>query len=288
MNTVAYLNESDLRVIISRETNDNMANMYNPSVIGPWTSFNFNGWRRNPGMVRDWTKFMDQSRVILLDTRTLTLSKIMHGAEDMRLVNFNQRRFGVFTRYKMRQRKHPWLACFDPSYREIELKHNHMRNSEGNWLPFVWNETMYASYSICPHRVLNIHVESGQCDRVYETKLAGCDHSLRGGSSGVEVNSTMWLGMAHTRHGMTYAHYLFIRKRAPPFSILNISNAFALKNTHGVRDNNFVTSLTRNETHLHVLSGCQDSRMELTSITLEWFCKFTKWCQNDGGSVGFF
>lgn len=287
MNTCAYLNERDLRAVISRETNDTMANMYNPSVTGPWTSFNLNGWRRDPGMVSNWTKFMDQSRVVLIDTRTLTLSKIVHGAEDMRLVDFNQRRFGVFTRYIMRRRKRPWLIRFDPPYREVELKYKHMRNSEGNWLPFVWNEKMYVSYSICPHQVLKIHVETGQCDKVYETSLAGCDRSLRGGSSGVQVkDSTMWLGMAHTRRGMTYSHYFFMRKSAPPFSIVNISNAFALKNTHGIRDNSFVTSLTRNETHLHVLSGRRDSRMELTSITFEWFCTFTRWCQN--GSLLFF
>ena len=100
---------------------------------------------------------------------------VRHNAEDTRLVNLLGERYSLFSRYRLRQAKDVWLGSMRPPFSELKLQYAKRANSEGNWLPFVHQDTLYVLYSICPHLVLRVNVSSGECSEAYhEAEPASC------------------------------------------------------------------------------------------------------------------
>lgn len=54
----------------------------------------------------------------------------------------------------------------------VKLIHPYMyekRTWEKNWMPFVWNDTLFLSYSLHPHEILHANLETGECLPIFST-----------------------------------------------------------------------------------------------------------------------
>lgn len=260
-----FKNYSYLKIVPYLNDTLEKSKIYNPSISKPWISFNLNSWPSQPDIASNWSYFMNQSRVVIVHRPTLNVVKILRGAEDMRLVRVGSEHYGTFVRYFKRKQKRVWLFKIGKLYKEIPLLYNESRISEGNWLPFEWNNTLYVSYSICPHKVLKVDVITGKCTLVYKTHLDGCSANKRCSATGVPVAHDKWLGMSHKKHYGKYIHYFFIRHRYPPFKIINISNPIKLYEK-SYKDDYFITSLTRNSSHLFIHAGLRNLQMNTIEI----------------------
>ena len=114
---------------------------------------------------------------------------------------------------------------------------------EKNWIPFVYNNTLYISYWLCPHAVLRCNVTDGKCVNAYHTKLDGCDQlgeqRLRGGSPFVATGG-MFVGIAHQTKTLRaseraarnigspflYQHRFYTVEGTPPFALRYLSPKF--------------------------------------------------------------
>ena len=167
------------------------------------------------------------------------LRRTLVDAEDIRVVQLRGETLALFVRYRAHKRKDIWLARLDPEpYYEVKVNLADRRSSEGNWLPFVHGHQLYASYSICPHRVLAIEPRSGNATVAYDTpKASGCKGYERGSSPGFvwhgergEPDGTV-VGLGHgkgTGNGNFYWHFFWRRQAAPPFAMLARSDDFRL------------------------------------------------------------
>eukprot|EP00966_Prymnesium_polylepis_P294128 6793160-Prymnesium_polylepis.1 len=157
--------------------------------------------------------------------RTAGRPMVLHtifDAEDARAVRFRDAWFAIFVRYRAHSRKDVWLARLQEPYKEIKLTYSRRRKSEGNWLPFVYNDQLYVSYSLCPHTVLAVDVHTGSCTLAHETRHAGCSNFDCGSAAGfLDGNGSTVIGLGHQKMGLGrfYFHFFFRRNALPPFEI---------------------------------------------------------------------
>ena len=86
--------------------------------------------------------------------RHRSIHGVFRYVEDARAVRLGGRVHMVFSRKGSGFASRMYLAALEPSYREVLLNYSLMRGQEKNWAPFVYNDTLHLSYSICPHQVL--------------------------------------------------------------------------------------------------------------------------------------
>jgi len=195
---------------------------------------------------------------------TGTVRHVRVNAEDARLVTLRGEPLSLFTRYRAHQARDLWIGSLRPPYREVKLLYDARAHSEGNWLPFVYNESLFITYSICPHLVLHVELGSGLATEAYRTHSPACAKEqmilappnayqaarnkkrhdtgvavLRGSAMAVTdgpvdhpsvARPPAVIGLAHTRRvgggGLVYRHHFVRRSAIPPFEILGISRAF--------------------------------------------------------------
>ena len=234
--------------------------IFNPSVLDDYLSFNVNGWRLNPGIAANWSRFLQQSRVAVFHRENLTLHDLLHGAEDMRLFRVGGQVYGLFTRYLRRRQKRVWL--YDLRRKTARpIRYEHTAYSEGNWLPFVHRNRTFVSYSMCPHVVLALHLRNATAIRKFVTRAPNCDPRAHGGASGVSLDRHTHIGMAHVKRRHLYTHVFFKRETTPPFSL-----RFSTPTT---TDEDFILSLQRNRTHLYLYSGRADQSAHMTTFSID-------------------
>jgi hypothetical protein len=83
-----------------------------------------------------------------------TIHGVYRYSEDARPVRLLGRMHMVFTRKLRGYGTRMYLASLEPAYHEVLLNYSRMRSQEKNWVPFVYNDTLHMSYSLCPHQVL--------------------------------------------------------------------------------------------------------------------------------------
>ncbi len=107
---------------------------------------------------------------------------------------------------------------------------------EKNWVPIVWNETLFLGYSINPHEILSVDLESGICLPVYKTPFTKEWRwgALRGGTPS-EIVDGEYLAFFHSGKplhseasvdGKPLWHYVmgaYTFSAEPPFNITKIS-----------------------------------------------------------------
>ena len=142
-----------------------------------------------------------------------------------------------------------WIRSLGSGH-EVMLRWPQMtRGYQKNWLPFVVDDVLYVSYSLCPHIVLRCDEQSGACTEVYRSRLPGCYAKLRGGAAPVGVGHGLMLGVAHTTANFTtsmrggrlfavYSHHLYLQQATPPFELVHVSPPFRFASEFGSRLDN--------------------------------------------------
>ena len=240
---------------------------------------------------------------------------IRYAAEDARLVSVSGALYSIFTRYRAHQAKDVWIGMMRAPFTERKLDYVHHAHSEGNWLPFVYNDTLYVLYSVCPHLVLRIEIHSGKANEVSRAASPLCngfkglvpDHSethrkhqhsgrsgvLRGSAMGGHDSMHTRVGVAHTKRvgigGVSYTHYFIRQSATPPHRLLGISRGFrfprflALAPGPTIRpridDVQYCLSLrmeTNGDLAMEYSSG--DAAAVSLHVPRDEYCNFTEWC----------
>ena len=122
----------------------------------------------------------------------------------------------------------------DMSRDPILLDYRQRKKIEKNWMPFQYEDNLYIVYSIFPHKILSVDLDSGLCTDVYETKSKSPFlNEIGNGAPPVffEKGDCM-LGIAHIRGSiegeMTRKNFFYLFQKSPPFSIISVSNIFNL------------------------------------------------------------
>ena len=184
---------------------------------------------------------------------------IIRNSEDARPIRLHGRVHAIFKRVYSPRLKRMWLAQLEPSYREVMLSFREQRRIEMNWSPFVINETLYLSYTLCPHTVLRCDPLSGACEKAFSSiPRGGCPgyqgadgkgrtpSAMHGGSQLVHVRdgaADRLLGAAHFKlyapvkgqHALPwwYLHVFYTLDTAPPFALRGVSRPFILPGAFG-------------------------------------------------------
>jgi hypothetical protein len=189
---------------------------------------------------------MSRSRQFLAHLRNESVISVIHCAEDGRFFQMKGRPFAIFSRrfcngaeiknvvqvgekdWLQKSFCRMWIAPLDPLGKEVELRYDSDRGDNKNWSPFVFNDVLFVSYSLCPHVVLQCDVASGKCAKAYETNLNGCNSKLRGGTPPVRVSEDLMVGVAHVAvvSHKQYLHALYLQSSRPPFQLLAVSDLF--------------------------------------------------------------
>ena len=149
----------------------------------------------------------------------------LQNAEDPRLFRMNDRTCVLFTRYDKSRVPSIWMNCGGVSTR---MRYGDQREPQKNWIPLVYRNRLYVSYSLCPHIVLQCF-ESGHCMKRFETRAVGCTRSMRGTSSYAQYGSFLY-AVSHTRSvnrtGLYYEHSIYVINSRPPFAIYHTTPSF--------------------------------------------------------------
>eukprot|EP00775_Hariotina_reticulata_P014108 gene14108-14237_t len=107
---------------------------------------------------------------------------------------------------------------------------------EKNWVPFIYEDQLFFSQRLVPHRVLAV-MPDGSCRRLYETHsniLQGLHP--RGNTPAVLVDTTFsgetmsfYLGIFHIERNKTYINHFYKMQAHPPFKILEMSDPIPLE-----------------------------------------------------------
>jgi hypothetical protein len=172
------------------------------------------------------------------------------GLEDPRLFTFKDELW-VYSHYRggmknICQHIPIIFKVSDPKH-VMPLTLNNMTELEKNWMPFEYEGELYFEYNIYPHTILNCDIETGICNKVYETNSVGKDiistNHLGGGSPsklfsdadgliGLK-NKKYFLGFAHTRltSPVIRKNFFYIFNSTPPFEIIMIGSEIDILNT---------------------------------------------------------
>ena len=272
-------------------TNSSALPAFNPSVVDDLVFYNVNFWAsRTPG----FSSLINQSSVIGVDRTGIRYT--IRGAEDLRLVRVNGTRLlGLFSRYRRRRQKEMYLTSFRPRWeRRIVLEKGiapPKKTSEGNWMPFAHNGTLFASYFLCPHTIVHIDTRTAHATKMYETRHPSCasvsspGNPLRGGTAGVEIGSRYMLGLAHYKKFGAYTHALYRRSLTPPFELQNVSRKFRFPGARLQRVNKsflshvqFSLSMSLRNRTFFFHYGVSDRSAHVVTLSWDGYCAFTKWC----------
>lgn len=220
---------------------------YTPDRIKmPWISY--------VGAVLLDESFKQISQAELLDLRNDNIF-IPSQAEDARLFEFQGDLYIIYNdnpnvmNTSAKDRRDIYIAklayTFDGAKayfsvdKPLKLVHQVMyekRLWEKNWVPIVWNNTLFLAYSINPHEILSVDLESGICLPLYTTTFTKDWKwgSLRGGTSS-ELFEGEYLAFFHSgkvlhseasTDGKPLWHYVmgaYTFSPEPPFTITKIS-----------------------------------------------------------------
>lgn len=100
------------------------------------------------------------------------------------------------------------------TYREVSLvvkgAHAPYQKIERNWQPFVLKDKLYVTYSLCPHVVLSVDMESGICAVVSKQNSSTglCALQAEGQSNGYSVlqGSTNFLSVGELLVGVVHRY----------------------------------------------------------------------------------
>ncbi len=198
------------------------------------------------GLVRLNADFSPTGEVDLLDTRID--EKIPFHAEDGRLIQVGEKLYLLYVdccdeRPTNRGvRMHLAEVIFDGSHFSLtnleclsSFPGASQKKREKNWVPFEYEDQLFLSYSIDPHRVFHADIGKSCCSFVGESKgkISWDWGILRGGTPGVKIgneylaffHSSIPMASLHS-NGEVISHYFmgaYTYAGEPPFTLTRIS-----------------------------------------------------------------
>lgn len=255
----------------------------------PWISF--------IGAVLLNETFEQISEPQLLNVR-LNHHQALSQAEDARIFEHNKRIYVIYndnpdvTNTSIADRRDIYMAELFYSNQvfslSIPIKLYHPKNYaaqlwEKNWSPFSWNNTLFLSYFLNPHEVLQANLESGCCEPVFSsnTSVSWKWGQLRGGTPAILVDGE-YLAFFHSSKEMVSQgtkrkamwHYFtgaYTYSPNPPFNLTKVSKrpieekSFYVKSPHPKRviyPGGFVIS----ENNIYLAFGKNDCEIWIATI----------------------
>ena len=146
-----------------------------------------------------------------------------------------------------------------------------------NWSPFEYNDELFCEYSIEPHVILKIDVDTGLTEEHWQSGQESLDieddTSYRGGAPPILVTNPQfktkssidsitlperfYLGVGHTRTRSTsnYLHFFYIFEAEPPFKMLRITPTFKLDGNERIQ---FASGLSVADDKVYISYGVED------------------------------
>ena len=135
-----------------------------------------------------------------------------------------------------------------------------------NWQPFEYKHSLYLVYTMTPHHILKIDMDTGLCTGMYSTpfpKGTSITGKMGGGAPPQRItwkNESVYLGVAHTRQDFfwkrTRKTFWYVFKGSPPFNIIYVSPVFDI--LHPNIDIEYVTGLVVSGNEAIISFGIND------------------------------
>lgn len=148
--------------------------------------------------------------------------------------------------------------------------------TQKNWAPFEWNGKLLCEYTLVPHDILEIDINTGLTEKIFTDGNDHIDikkgHSLRGGAPPILVGDK-YLGIGHTRSpgSADYYHFFYTFEAQPPFSIIKISKQFKIDTSNLIQ---FVAGLSLYEDKIYISYGVGDRTNRISCYAIDEILKF--------------
>lgn len=212
------------------------------------------------------------------------------GIEDPRIFMFKGEEWVMANCLGLAQQHHPCVnsMCIfkvsDPikSFKiltpPLEVK-PHQRQK--NWSPFEYNGELFCEYSIEPHVILKIDVDTGLTEEHWRSGPIHLDieddTSLRGGTPPILIQNptlagglpkSFYLGVGHSRTRATsdYLHFFYTFEAAPPFKILHVTRRFKLDGNERIQ---FAAGLSAADDMIYISYGVDDCYNRISRFYLK-------------------
>jgi hypothetical protein len=164
------------------------------------------------------------------------IEHIIMDSEDARLFRMHNRTFAIFTRLKSITPYRTNMVVADLSLatpREVILQYAEAGPIEKNWVVNnTYHDDLYLSYSLNPHVVLKLDVDTGKCTKAFETFNENITAKLRGSSQMVKFNKHYLIAVVHTTITQVtwpfrcYDHAFCAFEAVPPFRCVSLGPWF--------------------------------------------------------------
>jgi len=151
-----------------------------------------------------------------------------------------------------------------------------LKQVQKNWSPFEWNGKLLCEYTLEPHDIVEVDIDTGLSTFLFTSGEESTDiikeHSLRGGAPPILIDTPggkTFLSVGHTRIPKKgYVHFFYTFDPEPPFAITHISSLFKLENNDNIQ---FVTGLSidsNDDPMIHISYGIDDCHNQITKYPL--------------------
>jgi hypothetical protein len=129
---------------------------------------------------------------------------------------------------------HVIIFPVDMSSNPVILDYKHANSVEKNWMPFEFKNELYIVYSVIPHIILHVDVNTGKCVQKYNTSYKN-DKNYHIGNGAppqlIAINDAIYfIGLGHTRGeykgDITRKNFFYVFEATPPFLIKYMSIVF--------------------------------------------------------------
>lgn len=173
-----------------------------------------------------------------------------------------------------------WL---DRPLKLYHAEHHRSRRIEKNWSPFQWQDHLLISYTLSPHEVLKVDLETGCCTPVYHTKSGYAWEwgTLRGGSAAQIINNE-YVAFFHTRTRTAsqisqfnaIPHYIggvYTFNTEPPFNLKRVTNTPLIHDMFYSKEDNWIrifypAGFALVDGMVHLAYGIDDKEMWIAQI----------------------
>lgn len=208
-----------------------------------------------------------------------------NGIEDSRLFLFRGEEWAISNCLGSSQQVHPCINAMcifrlsDPrdSFRVLFPPADvDPLQVQKNWSPFEWNDKMLCEYTLNPHEILEIDVDTGKTQSLFTSGESCVDirhgHALRGGAPPILIGD-VYLGIGHSRapSSSDYYHFFYTFESKPPFTIQKISRQFKLETSNLIQ---FVAGLSLYEDKICVSYGVSDKHNRISCYDLSSILEF--------------
>jgi len=198
-----------------------------------------------------------------------------NGIEDPRIFMFNNEEWIIGNCLGSHEQPHPCINAMcifklsdpDNTFKILSppLDVDNLQRQK-NWSPIEYNGKLLCEYSIEPHIILEIDINTGMTTKIYDsgpftnnesfTKDITNEKSLRGGASPILIDN-YYLSIGHIRvnDSPNYYHFFYTFEAKPPFKMIKISKFFKLYNNEKIQ---FVSGLSYMNDNLYISYGVDD------------------------------